>query len=185
MKKFYQYGFWILLLIAALFAVIIVNKDAEMKYLQKQKDFSETKSLGLQNQIDNLQEENDTLSKQAAKVEIRTKYLRGNRDSIYVLVHDTIYNDLDSCNKAVRSLQAVCQMDVQIIDFKDTIIAKKDKIIYNCELQKGKYSQMVDAKDEVNEHLQQELKSERIRKKGAIFLFTAMAVLNAYLIIKK
>lgn len=184
MQKIYTYGFWILLLISALFAVIIVNKDAEIKIQDNRDNFLETQNLALQNQIDNLQEENDTLSKQAAKVEIRTKYLRGERDSIYVLVHDTFQN-LDSCNFAVRRLQAVCQMDVQIIDFKDTIIAKKDKIIYNCELQKGKYSQMVDAKDEVNEHLQQELKSERIRKKGAIFLFTAMAVLNAYLIIKK
>lgn len=184
MQKIYTYGFWILLLVAALFAAIILNKDAEMKYLQKQKDFSETKSLGLQNEIDNLQEDIDTLKKQAAKVEIRTKYLKGKRDSIYVLVHDTFQN-LDSCNFAVRRLQAVCQMDVQIIELKDTIIAKKDNIIYNCELQKGKYSQMADAKDEVNEHLQSELKVEKTRKKGAMFLFTAMAVLNAYLIIKK
>lgn len=185
MQKIYTYGFWILLLVAALFAAIIVNKDAEMKYIQKQKDFSEDKSLGLQNEIDNLQEDIDTLKKQAAKVEIRTKYLKGKRDSIYVLVHDTTYTDIDSCNVAVRRLQAVCQMDVQIIELKDTIIAKKDNIIYNCELQKGKYSQMVDLKDELNEHLTSELKVEKTRKKGAMFLFSAMAVLNAYLIIKK
>ena len=184
MQKIYTYGFWILLLIAALFAVIIVNKDAEMKLQDNRDNFLESQNLALQNQIDNLQEENDTLKKGVVKTEIKVKYLRGKRDSIYVLVNDT-FHDLDSCNKAVRKLQAVCQMDLEIIDLKDTIIAKKDKIIYNCELQKGKYSQMVDAKDEVNEHLQQELKSERIRKKGAIFLFTAMAVLNAYLIIKK
>lgn len=185
MQKIYTYGFWILLAATLLFAGIIVNKDAEMKYLQKSKEFSDSKCLGLQNTIDNLQEEVDTLKKQSKKVEVRVKYLTSKRDSVYVLVHDTTYQNLDSCNQAVRRLQSVCQMDFNIIQLKDTIISNKDSIIYKLELQKGNYSQMVDSKNEINEHLQQEIKIERTRKKGAMFLFTAMAILNAYLIIKK
>lgn len=185
MQKIYTYGFWILLAASLLFAGIIVNKDAEIKYLQNSKDFSDTKCLGLQNTIDNLQEDIDTLKKQSKKIEVRVKYLTSKRDSVYRLAHDTIYVDLDSCNQAIRRLHAVYQMNFSIIQLKDSTIANRDSAIYKKVLQVGKYSEMLDEKNELNKHLQQEIKIEKTRKKGAMFLFSAMAILNAYLIIKK
>ena len=185
MQKIYTYGFWILLAATLLFAGIIVNKDAEMKYLQKSKEFSDNKCLGLQNTIDNLQEDFDTLQKKAKQIVYVTKIKERKRDSVYVNITDTNYVNTDTCNNVVQRLFSVCRLDKEIFRLKDSTIANRDSAIYKKVVQVGKYSEMLDEKNEVNEHLQQEIKIEITRKKGAMFLFSAMAILNAYLIIKK
>ena len=185
MQNFFKYGFIVCFFACLLFVGIIYHNDKDTSLTHSRNSFLEAQNSTLQNNIDNLQEDIDTLKKQSKSIVYITKIKQGKRDSIFVTIDNTNYTDIDSCNHAVKQLFNVCNLDKEIFKLKDSTITTKDSIIYKLEVQKGKYSQMVDNKEEVNEHLQQELKSERIRKKGATFLFTAMAVLNAYLIIKK
>ena len=185
MQKFYQYGFFTLLFFAVIFAFIIREKDNESKLEHLRMSNLEQRNLDYQNKIDNLLENIDTLQKTATKIEYRTKIKEGKRDSIFVTIDKTNYRDIDSCNHAVVKLVSVCKMDKEIFLAKDSIIAVKDSVILDYKIIAANYKDMSVNKDEINEHLNEDLQREKVRKKGAMVLFTAMAILNAYLMIKK
>jgi hypothetical protein len=185
MQKIYTYGFWILLLSALLFAGIIINKDAEIKLQEKRDNFLEQQNIDLQNNIDNLNEDIDTLQKQANNIVYVTKIKQGKRDSIFVNIKDTLYNNIDTCNNVVKRLFSVCRIDKEIFRLKDSTITIKDSVIYKLEIQKGNYAQMVDNKNEINEHLTAELKLNKRQKTGQKIIIGMLGITSIYLLLNK
>jgi hypothetical protein len=185
MQNFFKYGFFVLLFTLTIFFGIIIQLQKDTSLTDYRNRFLEQQNTTLQNNIDNLNEDIDTLKKQSSSIVYRTKVLAGKRDSIFVTIDNTNYTDIDSCNKAVKQLFNVCSLDKEIFKLKDSTITTKDSIIYKLELQKGNYTQILDNKEEINQHLQEEIKAQKSQKIGQKVLIGLLGITSVYLLINK
>jgi hypothetical protein len=185
MQNFFKYGFYVLLFTAITLFAIVFQQEHDAKFIDKRNDVLEAINLALQNNIDNLNEDIDTLKKQSSSIVYRTKILVGKRDSIFVTIDNTNYTDIDSCNKAVKQLFNVCSLDKEIFKLKDSTITTKDSIIYKLELQKGNYTKILDNKEEINQHLQDEIKANKRQKIGQKITIGLLGITSVYLLLNK